>query len=365
MLGEDRPLPNSDQVGALLSAGGVKGVISGNEEEDLVRQVTERYGTALRRIMQILQNQGKLDDATLDALAADELVSDLLLVHGLHPHSLEARVAGALDSMRPYLGTHGGDVELEGISPDGVVRLKLFISQEGLASTASLRSAVEGAIGEAAPEITAIDVVEGEKPAGPSGPISVDSLVIRENTPSAGTPVASWHDMPGGTWEPVPEIAGLEPGEVAGFLVRGYPVLACRLGQDIFACHDYCPRCTGSMTGATLQRPSAEPGRGAVLCCPTCRGHFDLHRAGVCLDDKGLHLEPLPLLVRHGVLSVAVPAESVPAAPLPVVPQPPTPAEMTPVQALPVVTTAGQPDPPVTPVQDAPQLQPAAGQAVE
>ena len=365
MLGEDRPLPNSDQVGALLSAGGVKGVGAGNGEEDLVRQVTERYGTALRRIMQILQNQGKLDDATLGALAADELVSGLLLVHGLHPHSLEARVAGALDNVRPYLGSHGCDVELEGISPDGVVRLKLLTTQEGIASTASLRSAVEEAIGEAAPEVTAIDVLEGEKPAGPSGPISVDALVIRENTPPAGTPVASWHDMPGGTWEPVPEIAGLESGEVAGFLVRGYPVVACRLGQDIFACRDHCPRCTGSMTGATLQRTSAEPGRGAVLCCPTCRGHFDLHRAGVCLDDKDLHLDPLPLLVRRGVLSVAIPIESVPSAPMPAVPSPSTPAEMTPVQALPVVTTAGQPDPPVTPIQGAPQLQPAAGQAGE
>jgi Fe-S cluster biogenesis protein NfuA/nitrite reductase/ring-hydroxylating ferredoxin subunit len=329
--------------------------------EDLVGQVTERYGVALRRLMQILQNLGKLDDATIEALTADELVSGLLLAHGAHPLSLKARVTGALERTRPYLGSHGGDVELEGISPDGVVRLKLLATHEGTTSIASLRSAVEKALREAAPEVTALDVVEGEKPAGPSGRISVDALVIRENTPPAGTPVTSWHDMPGGTWEPVPEIAGLESGEVAGFLVRGYPVVACRLGQDIFACRDYCPRCTGSMTGATLQRAPAEPAGRAVLCCPTCRGHFDLHRAGVCLDDKNLHLDPLPLLVRHGVLSVAVPAESVPAPPLPES-SPPTPAEMTPVQAIPLVTTAGPPLPSVAPVPAAPQLQSAAGQ---
>jgi nitrite reductase/ring-hydroxylating ferredoxin subunit len=242
------------------------------------------------------------------------------------------------------------------------VRLKLLAAHEGITSTASLRTAVEEAIQEAAPEVTAIDVLEGEKPAGPSARISVDSLVIRENTPPAGTPVTSWHDMPGGTWEAVPEIAGLESGEVAGFLVRGYPVVACRLGQDIFACRDYCPRCTGSMTGATLQRASTAPAGGALLCCPTCRGHFDLHNSGICLDDKDLHLDPLPLLVRHGVLSVAVPTESDPAAPSPAFPAAPTPAEMTPVQAIPLITTTGEPVPSVTPGPAAPQLQAAAGQ---
>jgi len=330
-------------------------------EEDPVRQLEERYGAVLRRIMQILQNQGKLDPATVDALTADDLVSGLLLVHGAHPHSLAARVAGALEKIRPYLGKHGLDVELEGISPDGVVRLRLLAKHEGT-SAAPFRSAMHEAIVEAAPEVTAIDIVEGEKLGGHSGPIPVDSLVIRENTPPAGTPVPSWRDMPGGTWEPVPEIGGLESGEVAGFLVRGYPVVACRLAQDIFACRDYCPRCTGAMTGATLQRSSAEPAGGAVLCCPTCRGHFDLHRDGICLDDKNLHLDLLPLLVRHGVLSVAVPSESVP---LPAVPPPGpdeiTPAEMTPVQAIPLVTTAGQPVPSLSPVPDAPLLQPAAG----
>ena len=44
--------------------------------------------------------------------AADDLVASLLLVHGLHPHGVRAPGRGALDSVRPYLGSHGGDVEL-------------------------------------------------------------------------------------------------------------------------------------------------------------------------------------------------------------------------------------------------------------
>ena len=62
---------------------------------------------------------GKLDDATLAALTADDLVSSLLVIHGLHPQDLETRVAAALDSVRPYLGSHGGNVELMDISAGG------------------------------------------------------------------------------------------------------------------------------------------------------------------------------------------------------------------------------------------------------
>jgi Fe-S cluster biogenesis protein NfuA/nitrite reductase/ring-hydroxylating ferredoxin subunit len=343
MLGGDRPpLQNGDQIGTLLDALGAGGAVARGRAEDLVRQVTDLYGAGLQRIMEILQAQGKLDDGTLEALTADSLVAGLLVIHGLHPQSMEARVAAALDSVRPYLGSHGGDVELEGISPDGVVRLKLLGTCQGCpSSSVTLKYAVEEAIQNAAPEVTAIDVVEAEKQPGSPALIPVDSLLVRVNKPAGGTPAESWHDMSGGTWEPVPEVAGLEPGEVAGFLVGGYAVLACRTGQDIYAYRDYCPRCTGSMAGAVLQRALAAPVGGGLLTCPTCRGHFDVRRAGTCLEDKDLHLEPLPLLVRNGVMSVAVPAASVQSVPLPVAPAPVTPAARTPVQALPLVTPAG------------------------
>ncbi len=60
--------------------------------------------------------RGRLDDDLLDRLAADDLVASLLAVHGLHPYDVETRVARALDGVRPYLGSHGGDVELLGLS---------------------------------------------------------------------------------------------------------------------------------------------------------------------------------------------------------------------------------------------------------
>jgi nitrite reductase/ring-hydroxylating ferredoxin subunit/Fe-S cluster biogenesis protein NfuA len=254
---------------------------------------------------------------------------------------LEARVAAALDRLRPYLGSHGSDVELEGTSTDGVVRLKIYTEPGGPPSSPHLKSAVEEAIKTAAPDVAAIDVVEEERKPGMPDLIPVDSLAVRAINPQDATPAASWHDMAGGTWEAVPEIAGLESGEVAGFLIGGYPVLACRAGQDVYAYRDYCPRCTGSMAGATLQAGAPQTG-GSLLSCPTCRGHFDVHHAGACLEDKGLHLDPLPLLVRGGVLSVAIPGESGQSPPPPAAPAPPARTEATPAESLPLVAPAGQ-----------------------
>jgi Fe-S cluster biogenesis protein NfuA/nitrite reductase/ring-hydroxylating ferredoxin subunit len=291
-------LQTGERIGTLLDALGAGGAVARGRAEDLVRQVTDMYGSGLERMLEILDEQGKLDDGTLAALASDELVSGLLIIHGLHPESMETRVAGALDSVRPYLGSHGGDVELLDISPEGVVRLKLLGTCQGCpSSSVTLKFAVEEAIETAAPEVTAIEVVEAEKHAATPAFIPVDSLLVRMNHT----------DQQEGAWQPVPGVADLEPGDVAGFQVGGYSLLACRTGQDVYAYRDFCPRCEASMAGATLQRALAAPAGGGLLRCPTCRAHFDVRQAGSCLEDRSLHLDPLPLLVRGGVMSVAVP----------------------------------------------------------
>ncbi|WP_457972596.1 NifU family protein [Arthrobacter sp. D1-17] len=342
MPGEDRPLQHDDKIDLLLQTGGIERAAAPGSAGDLVRQVADLYGSGLRRIMEILRDQGKLDDATVVALTGDRLVSGLLVLHGLDPRPLEARVAVAVDRLRPYLGSQGRDVELEGTSQDGVVRLKLFRTHPGgPPSSASLKSEVEAAIKAAAPEVTAIDVAEVAKQAGAPELIPVDSFPVRANNPAVATPAGPWQDMSGGTWEPIPEIAGLESGEVAAFLVGGYPVLACRTGQDLYAYRDYCPRCTGSLAGASLHRSAGTEAGGSLLGCPTCRGHFDVRRGGACLEDRDLHLDPLPLLAQGGVLCVAIPGGPEHAGPLPAVPPAPGPTEATPVQAIPLVAPAG------------------------
>jgi len=287
-----------DRIDALLDASGSGGAMARERAEELVRLTADLYGTGIRRILDIVYDAGRLDDEVLETLAADELVASLLIVHGLHPYDVTTRVERALESVRPYLGSHGGDVELLEVSEDGVVRLRLLGSCDGCpSSSVTLKLAVEGAIETAAPEITSIEVEDAAAaPATSDGLISVDSLRSRLNDLS----------VQGSSWTPVPEVADLAPGGVTILEVASTPVLLCRIADDRFAFLDRCARCETSLRGAGLARRMGGALGEAVLRCPTCRAHYDVRRAGACLDDETLHLDPLPLLTEGGISSVAI-----------------------------------------------------------
>ncbi|MCY0906461.1 NifU family protein [Arthrobacter sp. H14-L1] len=311
--GADQLRNSGTRIGTLLDALSSGGAVARERSEELVRQVTDLYGAGLERILGVISARGGETNGTLEALVKDELISGLLLVHGLHPQDVPTRVAAALDSVRPYLGSHGGDVELLGISADGIVSLRLLGSCHGCpSSSVTLKLAVEDAIETAAPEVTSIQVVEQEpSPSAAVIPVAALRLRLDQQNDRDQQAKPAVPGPSGGAWEPAAELGGLRSGEVAGFLVGGARLLACRIGEDIFAYLDYCPRCEKSLAGASLQRALAAPTGGGLLRCPTCRAHFDVRMAGACLEDKALHLDPLPLLVRGGVISVAIPVGTV------------------------------------------------------
>lgn len=135
---------------------------------DAVRSLLDLYGEALARVVEHAA-AGADADRLAAAFAGDELLSHLLLLHGLHPVGLEARVLGALDEVRPYLRSHGGDVELLGVD-GGVAHVRLKGSCHGCPSSAvTLRLAVEEAVRRAAPELDGIDAEGAAAPAAPPG----------------------------------------------------------------------------------------------------------------------------------------------------------------------------------------------------
>src|SRR5205085_705530 len=83
---------------------------------DIMRTVRSfaRHGSGLRAGLAHLGEAGTAGAPVRDALARAAVVSGLLLLHGLHPLGLEARVLQALDQVRPRLRSHGGGVELLG-----------------------------------------------------------------------------------------------------------------------------------------------------------------------------------------------------------------------------------------------------------
>jgi Fe-S cluster biogenesis protein NfuA len=99
-------------------------------------------------------------------LTADPVIAHLLIAHAIHPDSLLDRVERALEEIRPYLHSHGGEIELLGIEGDHA-RLRLQGSCNGCASSAeTLRGRVESAVRKAAPELLGILVDGTDKPTG-------------------------------------------------------------------------------------------------------------------------------------------------------------------------------------------------------
>jgi len=126
---------------------------------ELVAALLEMQGAGLERIMEIIYDSGPTGQSTIDELGRDQLVSSLLLLHGLHPLDLETRVRRALDEVKPRLGLHGGNVELLGVTPDGRVQLKLQGNcHECPSSRLTLRFSIEEALNAAAPDLAGLDV---------------------------------------------------------------------------------------------------------------------------------------------------------------------------------------------------------------
>ena len=300
---EDRPVtPESDaqwrtagdRIQTLLDSCAANGPAAYERAQQLVREVVGLYGAGLERVVQLSELSGQ-DPGLLERLAADDLVASLLLVHGLHPHDVHRRVSDALDRVRPYLGSHGGDVDLLEVTDDDVVRLAFKGSCKSCPSSAvTLELAVEDAIRAAAPEISSIEVVAAEPATTTASVIPAESLLAHVH--SNGHTVTTWH--------PVPELAELAPGEVAGFVIAETTILTCRVGDQVFAYRDHCPVCDDSLAGSQLHGP--------LLRCRRCQTDFDVVHAGAGVDNgSGGHLDPIPLLPRDGLLSVALRDEAI------------------------------------------------------
>ena len=80
--------------------------------QELVGAVLELYGAGLERILGVIADAGEGAIHIRKALLDDGIVASLLLIHGLYPVPLEERIAEAVESVRPFLASHGGGVEI-------------------------------------------------------------------------------------------------------------------------------------------------------------------------------------------------------------------------------------------------------------
>lgn len=150
----------------LLEASAAAGPAARERAEELVGLLLDLYGAGLARLLELTGTAGRLDDGLRDALADDQLVAGLLLVHGLHPHPLPERVRRVLAG----LGAPGA--RLVGVAADGTVTVEVPPGAD--------LEAVEQAVGSVAPEAPAVVV----RPA----PAFVPLTALRPRTPAGSGP---------------------------------------------------------------------------------------------------------------------------------------------------------------------------------
>jgi len=122
-----------------------------------MQSLMDLHGAAMARIVEVLRDSGDVGRNSLANLGSDPLLCGLMVLYGVHPLSLEDRVKRAIDKVRPQVQKQGGKVELLDLG-DSLVRVSIHSSGNGCHSSPdALRSTVEQAIREAAPEV--IDVV--------------------------------------------------------------------------------------------------------------------------------------------------------------------------------------------------------------
>lgn len=255
------------------------------ELETLV-QTLEREGD--ERSLLLLQLVDAIHRPALAAMVAgdfeDPAARAILAMYGLpgaHPEDL---VEAALDEVRPYIRSHGGEVELLEVT-GGTARVRMSGACDGCAASAmTLQRGIETAIREHWPEVQEV-VAE---PAGGEGAAAPQLLQI-ESLQQAKRPV----------FVDAPAASGLAPGELAAQEVDGVEVLLANVEGEIYAFRDACPVDGRSLRGGRLA--------GAVIVCPWHNCAYDA-RSGARADDEpeAEGLTVVPVAVGEGDVRLAV-----------------------------------------------------------
>jgi Fe-S cluster biogenesis protein NfuA/nitrite reductase/ring-hydroxylating ferredoxin subunit len=265
----------------------------------LLHALTDLYGSGIERMMELAHQMGEPAAALIENFERDDIVKGLLLLHGLHSLDLESRLLQALEKTRPYLKSHGGNVELVSVDDAGVVKLRLEGSCHGCpSSSVTMKLAIEDAIYEAAPDILGLEV-EGvaEEPVRAK---SVGFVPIEELSGNGHKAAAARDHV---EWEEIFGLDSILPGIARKMDAGGKDIVVCRVNESLYAYENSCAACGKSLDGALLD--------SATLVCPSCERQFDIVRAGRSLHAPDLHLLPLPLLAENGRARVAVPLAAI------------------------------------------------------
>ena len=234
---------------------------------------------ALKRLIRSLKNDPAAR-SQLGQAVTDPLIYGVLRFHGLVKESLHARIEKALDEVRPFMATHGGDVELVALKPPDTVEVRLIGACHGCpASSQTLAEGVEKAIREHCPEILHIHQVSKGAPEGSQfdshgKPASNGEAAVHFISPFALHAKVGWVDV--AAFDEIPE------GAVMGRQVKDRDVLLSRRGDSVSCFDNQCAH-----LGMPLEMGEIKDG---IITCPY-HGFQYLLQTGECMTAPEVQLK--------------------------------------------------------------------------
>ncbi len=274
------------------------------EFDQAIKELETLIGTLERdedeRALLLLQLVDAIHRPAIELIHAGELdhpiAQALLSMYDLAPVEEQILVEEVLDEVRPYIESHGGDLELLEVD-EGVVHVRLSGSCSGCAASAiTLKRGVEDALREKYEPFTELvsHEPEGDGAAEEENGGGPQLLQIEGLTPA-----------PRKLRRPVFEDAGmledLAPDEMKAVEVDGASILIVNIAGEPYAFKNFCP--------IDDRRLPLDGGRltGNVLVCPWHNCGYDA-RSGKRADNETDQpdLAVVPIALREGKLQVAV-----------------------------------------------------------
>lgn len=241
--------------------------------EELKAAVEAFHRPALVHIVRTLR-QDPAGKELLFQLVEDPAVRAVFALQGIIKADPLTRANVALVGVRPYLQSHGGDVELVRIE-DGAAFVRLQGSCNGCSMSAvTLRESVEVALVSGVDEIDRVEVLEDQPT---SAFIPLDSVGVRRTAETG--------------WIKGPRSGDVPDGGMIRFDVEDDSFIATNVDNRIAVFRNACVH-----QGMTLDGGMIDDG---VLVCPWHGFKFEAS-TGECISAPGAQLQQIPTRVEDG-----------------------------------------------------------------
>jgi len=260
--------------------------LEGDAHDDAValKEAVEAFHRpALVHIVRTLKDDPRGKELLFE-LVDDPAVKAIFGLHGIIRADPMTRANQALLSVRPYLQSHGGDVDLVRIE-DGAAFVRLQGSCNGCSMSAvTLREGVEAALVEGVEEVDRVEVLDDEPTAAF---IPLSSIGRKQKPADTG-------------WIKGPQSSEVEPGSMLRFDVTGNggqseSFVVTNIDNRLSVFRNACVH-----QGMTLDGGMIDDG---IIVCPWHGFKFEAS-SGECISAPGAQLEQIPTRVEDGFVWV-------------------------------------------------------------